>query len=153
VLGPRSALALLLAAVIAAAAVYELAVAVRWIEISRLSGEGPPHEDTMMVVSLATAVGGAILIVVSPVRAAAAIPVAACALMLARYYSFDPYYAPALRRMSDGGVVAPLWVYAVTAVTIACAAALVLRPRDAAVPAAFAVLACAATVFFAAAGH
>jgi hypothetical protein len=73
--------------------------------------------------------------------------------MLARYYSFDPYYAPALRRMSDGGVVAPLWVYAVTAVTIPCVAALVLRPREAAGPAAFAVLACAATVFFAAAGH
>lgn len=152
-LGPRSALALLLAAVIGAAAVYELAIAVGWIEIGRLPRDGPPHEDAFMVVSLTAAIAGAILIVASPVRAAAAIPLAACALLLARYYSFDPYYAPALRRMSDGGVVAPLWVYGVTAFTIACSASLVLRPRAAAVPAAFAVLVCAATVFFAAAGH
>ncbi|HEV7564935.1 MAG TPA: hypothetical protein VGO31_03130 [Microbacteriaceae bacterium] len=151
--GPRSALALLLAIVIAVGAAYEVAVAARWIEVGKLTSEGAPHEDTFMVVSLAAAVAGAILIVASPVRAAAAILLAACTLMLARYYSFDPYYAPALRRMSDGGVVAPLWIYTVTGITIACAASLVLRPRAAAVPAAFAVLTCAATVFFAAAGH
>jgi hypothetical protein len=153
VLGPRTAVALLLAIVIAAAAGYELAVAAGWISIGRLSGEGPPHEDTVMLVSLAASVAGAIMVVASPVRAAAAIPLAACALMIARYYSFDPYYAPALRRMSDGGLIAPGWIYGVTVLTIACSLSLVLRTRTAAVPAGFAVVTCAATVFFAAAGH
>jgi len=35
---------------------------------------------------------------------------AAVSFVVARFYSYDPYYAPTLRRMSDGGIVPGGWI-------------------------------------------
>jgi hypothetical protein len=105
--GPRSAAAVVVSTVLLAAATFEAAIALGWIAIGGASGVGAAHAGTARLVGLAAALAGVILLCAAPVRVAAAIPLAACALMLARYNSFDPYYAPALRRMSDGGLFAP----------------------------------------------
>jgi hypothetical protein len=46
---------------------------------------------------------------------------------VARFYTFDPYYAPALRRMSDDGLIPDAWVY--TLVGLALTAAILTRTR------------------------
>jgi hypothetical protein len=48
---------------------------------------------------------------------------------VARFYSYDPYYLPALRRISDQGEVAPPVIYALVAVTAAVFVLSLLRPR------------------------
>jgi hypothetical protein len=55
-------------------------------------------------------------------RVAPLVPLAAVAFVVARFYSFDPYYAPELRRMSDGGLVAPGLIYVLIVATVAVVA-------------------------------
>jgi hypothetical protein len=54
---------------------------------------------------------------------------ATVAFLLARYLSYDPYYAPSLRRMSDGGLVSPEWVAFVCVAAAATAATARRGPR------------------------
>jgi hypothetical protein len=62
-------------------------------------------------------------------RKAGARPVglASAAFVLARFYSYDPYYAPTLRRFSEDGFVPDWWVF--TLVGLAVAGALVAGAR------------------------
>jgi hypothetical protein len=54
---------------------------------------------------------------------------AAAAFVLARFYTYDPYYAPTLRRMSDDGLVADAWVYVLVGLALLAAVLVRLRPR------------------------
>ena len=53
----------------------------------------------------------------------------AAAFLVARFYTFDPYYLPTLRRMSDGGLVSPALVFAVAALALCAAAITSVRPQ------------------------
>jgi len=44
------------------------------------------------------------------------------AFVVARWYSFDPYYAPTLRRHSDDGFVSGVWIVALVGLALAAAA-------------------------------
>ena len=46
-------------------------------------------------------------------KAFALIPLSAAAWMVAHYYAFDPYFFPSKQRFADGGMVSPVWIYAV----------------------------------------
>ena len=51
----------------------------------------------------------------------ALLPPAAAAFLVARYYTFDPYYLPTLRRFSDDGILPPALVYGLLALAIGAA--------------------------------
>lgn len=77
---------------------------------------------------------------------------AAAALVVARYYSYDPYYAPYHRRMSDG-IFPGWWILLVVAFAVA-AAVVTRRSLRARLIATSAVMwLCAVTAFGAGLGH
>jgi hypothetical protein len=82
-----------------------------------------------------------------------AIPLGGAAFVVARFYSYDPYYAPTLRRMSDGGSLPGWWIIAVVALAVGGALATTCLPRLALAAAGAAALLCAATAFLAGLGH
>lgn len=120
--------------VVVVGAGYETAVAVGALNVGPLPGAEPPGrravflaaELALLVASVAAARipigrrGGAAVVMLPP---------AAAAFLLARFFSFDAYYAPTLRRMSDDGLVPPGLVWLLAG---GCAVASVLlhsRPR------------------------
>jgi hypothetical protein len=111
-------------------ACYEAAVALGALAVGPLPGEEPAGEGVLLGLAEAALVLAAGFAAVSPRRPFVWLlaPVAA-ALVVARFYSFDPYYAPTLRRMSDGGVVAGRWVVFLGIAAVVAAAAVRMRPR------------------------
>jgi hypothetical protein len=54
---------------------------------------------------------------------------AAAAFVVARFYSFDDYYLPTLRRMSDGGGVPWQWIVILVVLALLAGVATKIRPR------------------------
>ena len=119
-----------LVAVLASAAVYEAAVALRWLEMGLVPGEGPAGEGWVRLAAFAAALVASLLCVAfarrpeaRPRAVAPLVAPAAVAFCVARFYTFDPYYLPTMRRMSEGGAVAGWWI---VALVVAAALAAVL---------------------------
>jgi hypothetical protein len=70
---------------------------------------------------------------------------------VARFYSFDPYYAPYLHRMSDGGLIAPGLILLIVAAVVV--AALMVKWPSAAPAGAFLLLVSAVLALAENAGH
>ena len=129
---------------------YELAVALEWIEMPREPGADPRGQAVVLVAVL---VAIAATMVVAFLRPRdwwfAAIPLAAAAWLVAHYHAFDSYYLPTHRRFSDAGSVSPPWVYGLAlagiAVTLASRRTSLLAPAY--------VLLCALTVVGMGIGH
>jgi hypothetical protein len=145
--------------VLAAAIVYETLVAVRVVELGSLPGEGPPGAGMMGLVAaiglLAPMLVSAVLVGVgttAPALSALLAP-AAGAYLLARFYSFDPYYLPSQIRYSERDFVPPIVVFALAALCVG-AGLMTLRKRRVGlalgVPL---ILVCALTAFFSGLGH
>jgi hypothetical protein len=117
---PNTCFALL--TVLAGATVYEALVAAGVIELGSLPGEGAPGEGVIRLCAFAAVVAGAALAALAPgTRCLWFLAPAGAAFLIARFYTFDPYYLPTLRRMSDDGIVPPWLVYAVAAVAVLAA--------------------------------
>jgi hypothetical protein len=112
-----------------------------------VSGEDPALVAAGVYLGLASTVVAAGAVIVAPWWTRL-LPLAAAAFLVARFESYDAYYAPALRRMSDGGLVSPLWVWFLCAEAVAVA----FVPRAQAVAAAVLLL-IACTALLAGAGH
>lgn len=124
-------------AMLVVGAAYEAAMAAGVVTVGPRPGE-MPAADTPIVVGAIWALAGAGAVLLAgclsrPVRDALATrllallnPAAIC-FVVARYYSYDPYYAPDLLRMSQGGIVPGWWV--VSLVALAAGAMATLR-RD-----------------------
>lgn len=159
----RAALAALVT-VVAVGAAYELAVAVGVIGLGPLPGQGPPGDTPVVEVSLlALLLTGALLLLAAPLSRGVlgawgrvSVPIAgvvAAAFLVARFYSNDPYYAPQLQRMSDGGVVAGRWVALLVVATIAAGMLVRRWPRVGLAASALGVWAIAVTAAVAGTGH
>jgi hypothetical protein len=118
--------------ILAACTLHQVAVAAGWLAVGRQPGDGPAGTTVVVIAALAALLAGAIALGLR-IRSGLAplVPVAAAAFVVARFYSFDPYYALALRRMSDGGLVAPGLIYALLVAAVAVAALMVKRPSAA----------------------
>src|SRR4051794_7466245 len=92
---------------------YELVLAVR----------EHTEPDTFAFVAILMMVLGAGLAVVSipfsrPVRAIAFYAPSAAVFALARFYTYDSYYSPTLRRYGDGGGIQPAWMFFLVAAAL-----------------------------------
>jgi hypothetical protein len=139
--------------VLLAAAAYEAAVALKWIPLGTLPGEDARFEGLVVASALLALLAGIAIALVRAARdqrsiLAALFVVAAVALMVARYYTFDTYYLPTLTRYSESGSFSPTWVYGVA---IACVPAWffsLAKPRVGFVIAATVMILCLITVSF-----
>jgi hypothetical protein len=96
---------------------YEAAVALGMLSLGPSPGEGPRGETLFFAAAfLALFFSGLLLVACSlrrtPTRLAPVplVSLTAVSFVVARYSSYDPYYAPSLRRMSDGGIVSGGWI-------------------------------------------
>ena len=141
-----------LVAVLLAATAYEVAAALGTPSVGPLPG-------IVLVTTLLAMLGGAVVSLWLGARRktagwpAAAIPPAAAAFMVARFYTYDPYYAPTLRRASEGGAVSATWTYAVATAAILAAGLVVARPRTGLLATVPVLLVCGGTALFELAGH
>ena len=101
---------------------------------------------------LALAAGG---LLAAGIRSAVSpfLPLAAVAFVVARFLTYDPYYAPTLRRMSDHGLVSPVWIAALGASALVAALLLRRRSRAGGPLAALLLLLAALTALGEGAGH
>jgi len=125
----RSAAWLVVGTLLAAAA-YELALALGDGSIGSEPGDGVAGSFFVEVVALLAMIAAAAL---SPVAAsrpwpAALFAPAAAAYLVAFYFTYDPYYAPTLRRYSEGNV-AGRWIVVVAAIAVANGVLTCLQPR------------------------
>jgi hypothetical protein len=136
------------------ATVYETLVALGAIELGYVPGDGPPGEGLVLSIALvAMLAGGGLVAFRPPAPFGALVAPAAAAFLVARFYTFDPYYLPTLRRMSDGGLVSPALVFAVAALALCAAAITLARPRAGRFMAPPVILACAFLALVVDGGH
>ena len=147
-------LTLLLLVLILMGAAYEAAIALEWVSIGEVPGEGAPGEGAVLLVSVLAALAGIAVSIfaIRGNRLVAGLAPATATLMVARFYSFDPYYAPTLRRASEGGIVAAGWVYALVATALLAGLLAAMRPRLAFLGAPVMLL-CVFTTVFVHGGH
>lgn len=130
--GVTRALVLAVVAVLVAASAYEAAVALGWLTLGPEPGQGPPAEGIVLFAALAAMLAGAVASSLGSGRdrtwaGARVLGPASAAFVLARFNSYDPYYAPSLRRFSEDGFVPDWWVF--TLVGLAVVGALVAGAR------------------------
>lgn len=107
---------LAVSAVLILAAIYEAAIAAGLIGLGPDPGEAPTGNDVVILASLAALLIGGIALFAAglttrPVAWVVQLTdLAAVAFVVARWLSYDPYYAPSLRRMSDGGLIPAWWI-------------------------------------------
>ena len=106
------------------AAAYELALAVA----GHTDGRG-----VVLAALFAMLVGAGLALmsvsVATPVWPIVALAPSAAAFTLARYYTYDDYYAPNLRRYADNGTVQPAWMFVLTAAAVVAAVLAWRLPR------------------------
>jgi hypothetical protein len=113
-----------------AAAAYELALALGAGSVGPDPGDGVAGSTFVHVVALLAMVVGAGLAPLSATRPwpTALFAPAAAAYLVAFYFTYDPYFAPTLRRYSEGNV-GGRWIVVVVAVAIGSGVLTYLRPR------------------------
>ena len=95
------------------AGLYELVLVVR----------GDTEPDTLAFVAILVMLLGTGLAALSipfdrPVRAIAFYAPSAAFFALARFYTYDSYYSPTLRRYADDGAVQPAWMFLLVAAAL-----------------------------------
>jgi hypothetical protein len=133
-------------------------VALGWIPLGMLPGDGPDHEGLVIAAALIAMLLGCVV----SWRLArhrrrdtsiALLGAAAAAFMVARFEGFDPYYLPSLMRYSDTGSFSPTWVYGLAAFAIVASLLSLMRPRVGFMLNSPALLLCAFTAAFFGVGH
>jgi hypothetical protein len=148
-----------LAAVVAAGAAYEAAVALGLIGLGPRPAQPPTGNTPVLEASLlALMLLGLALVAATVARPAGrawgvVAGAVASAFLVARFYSYDPYYAPDLVRISQNGVVAGTWVVVVIAVTLGAGLLAARWPRAGLAASGLGVWTIAMTAAVAGTGH
>jgi hypothetical protein len=141
-------------AILVAAAAYELALALGAGSVGPEPGDGVAGSGVVQVVALLAMLGAAALAPTHGLRPwpAALFAPAAAAFLVAFFFTYDPYFAPTLRRYSDGNVGAR-WIVVVAAAALADGVLTRLQPRVGRVMTSAVVLVVLATTVLAGDGH
>ncbi len=146
-------------AVLFAAATFELVLLVGLVSYhGGQSGDGISGERAVAGVAALAMLVGAALAGVHATRpwrpsAVALFAPAAAAFMVTRFYTYDPYYLPTLRRYSDGGAISPTWILTLLAVSIGVGVLTRLSPRLGSLATALTLLLVLVTFTLASDGH
>jgi hypothetical protein len=115
-------------------ALYELLVATEVVPMGDAPGEEAPGGAVVALVALMAFLLAAGTSFVRSLEKRGGVAVfallapAGAAYLIARWYSFDPYYLPSLRRYADGGIQGP-WIVAVTLAAVGAGMLTLARPR------------------------
>jgi hypothetical protein len=103
-----------------ATAAYELALALGAGTQGSEPGEGVAGSGVVELVAVLSMVAAAVLAPFAAVRPwpAALFAPAAAAFLAAFFFTYDPYFAPDLRRHSDDGAVAGRWIAVVAVIAL-----------------------------------
>jgi hypothetical protein len=103
-----------------AAAAYELALALGAGSPGAEPGDGVAGSGVVQLVAVLSMVAAAVLAPFADVRPwpAALFASAAAAFLVAFFFTYDPYFAPDLRRYSEDGAVAGRWIAVVAVVAL-----------------------------------
>jgi hypothetical protein len=140
---------------LAAAAAYELALALGAGSIGPEPGDDVAGSGVVHVLALLAMLAAVVLGIGSsmhPWRGAALLTPTAAAFLVSFYITYDPYFAPALRRYSEGNV-AGAWIAGVAIAAIAVGVLTWLRPRRGASLTSVMVLVVFVTTVLAGDGH
>ena len=139
------------------ATTYEALVALGVIDLGSLPGDGPPGERMIALIAVLTMLVAAGLALFAALGArvplVAILAPAAAAFLVARFYSFDPYYLPTLHRFSEDGMLPPVLVFCVVALAVGAAVLTLVRRRAGAALSVFAIVACAFFSLVVVGGH
>jgi uncharacterized membrane protein YbaN (DUF454 family) len=138
-----------------AAAGYELALALGAGSPGREPGSDVAGSGVVQVIAFLAILAAAVLspfLDWRPLPAALLAP-AAAAFLVAFFFTYDPYFAPDLRRYSDGGAVAGRWIALVVIVALADGVLTRLQPRLGRVTTSLVLLVVLVTIVFAGDGH
>jgi hypothetical protein len=142
--------------VLLAAAAFELALALGAGSIGSQPGDSAPGEGIVGPVAIVALFVGVIVAVRgtrNAERAVSALAPAAGLFVTATDYTYDPYYAPTLRRYADGGAVPVSWIFTLLAISFVVGAFTWRRPRAGAGITALSLLVWAVTLVAAGDGH
>jgi hypothetical protein len=126
--------ALVVVMVIAVAAAFEAAVALEWIPVGKLPGEGSDFEGVFLAAgALSMFIGWflALFLAVANRRGTpgVALGAVAAALVTAHAYTFDTYDLPSMVRYTEAGAPSASWVAWVAAAGLFASLMCVLQPR------------------------
>ncbi len=145
--------------VLVIATAYELAFALGALEIGNLPGEGPRGCGLAVLAGVLGMTVGAVLAATYAARPeqagalAALLAPASAVFIAARFYTYDPYYAPTLRRISEGGVISDTWIYGLVGLTLLATALAKFRPAGGFALSSFVIVLCIITPLGESAGH
>jgi hypothetical protein len=143
--------------VLIVATTYEALVAFGVIELGSVPGEGAPGEGVVVLIAVLTMLVAAGLALFAGLGARVPLlpllPLAPAAFLVARFYTFDPYYLPTLRRFSEDGMLSPVLVFCVVAFAVGAALLTRANQRVGAALSAFAIFACAFFALVLVGGH
>ena len=120
----------LVVGILVAGAAYELALALGAGSLGPEPGEDVAGSTAVHAIAVLTMIAAAALAPFAESRPwpAALFAPAAAAYLVAFYFTYDPYYAPTLRRYSEGNV-GGAWIVAVAVVAVANGVLTRLQPR------------------------
>ena len=120
--------------VIVIASAYEAAVALQWLSVGQLPGEGARFEGVFMAAGALAMLAGfvvSLLLAVANRRATpgVALGAAAAALVAAHAHTFDTYYLPTMIRYTESGTPSASWVAWVVAAGVIASLLSFVQPR------------------------
>jgi hypothetical protein len=147
---------------LAGAACYQLLIAVGVLRVGPHPGEVPYGYDAVVGAPLLVLAFSGLALLVASLSAhltrlvsgwpLAVAGLAAVGFVIARFVSYDPYYAPTLRRMTDGAVQRS-WIELLVVAAVAVAWCVIRRPRVGVLGTAAVMWLSAATALVAGLGH
>ena len=150
--------ALLVLLVVSGAAVYEAAVALEWISLGAEPGEGARFEGFVMAAAAIAMIASVVVSLMLARRKRRSLPaslfaVTVAVLMVAHYYTFDPYDLPSLIRYADSGNFSPGWVFSLALAGALASLLSLARPPFGLMATAVVIPLCLFTIVFAGFGH